>query len=159
MVWELDYKESWVLKTQSMGSQSWTWLSDWTELNWSDIILEWMNEVAQFCPTLCNPMDCSLSGSPVHGILQARILDWVGISFSRGSSQPSDPTQVSCITGRFFTVWATRESPTPIINVSNWSENHSLYNAWRRQWHPTPVLFPGKSHGQRSLVGCSSWSC
>ena len=65
------------------------------------------------------------------GILQARILEWVvAISYSRGSSWPRDGTctfYVSCI-GR-----------------------------WRRQWHPTPVLLPGKSHGQRSLVGCSPW--
>ena len=46
------------------------------------------SEVAQSCPTLCDPVDCSLPGSSVHGILQARILEWVTISFSRGSSQP-----------------------------------------------------------------------
>ena len=46
--------------------------------------------VTQLCPTLCNPMDCSQLGSSVHGILQARILEWVAISFSRGSSQPRD---------------------------------------------------------------------
>ena len=62
--------------------------------------------------TLCNPMDCILAGSSVHGILQARILKWVAISFSRGSSQPRDQTQVSCSVGRyFFTNWATRETP------------------------------------------------
>ena len=60
--------------------------------------------------TLCDPMDCSPPGSSVHGILQARILEWVAISFSRGSSQPRDRTQVSCIAGRFFTIWATREA-------------------------------------------------
>ena len=49
------------------------------------------------------PMDCSLPGSSVHGILQARILEWVAIPFSRGSSQPRDRTQVSCIAGEFFT--------------------------------------------------------
>ena len=59
-------------------------------------------EVAQLCPTLCNPMDCNTPGSSVHGILQARILEWVAISFSRGSSRPRDPTQVSCIAGRHF---------------------------------------------------------
>ena len=47
--------------------------------------------------TLCDPMECSLPGSSVHGILQARILEWVAIPFSRGSSQPRDPTQFSCI--------------------------------------------------------------
>ena len=65
------------------------------------------NEVAQSCPTLCNPMGCNIPGSSVHGILQARILEWVAISFSRGSSRPRDRTQVSCIIGRCFTIWAT----------------------------------------------------
>ena len=56
------------------------------------------------------PMDCSSLGSFAHGILQARILEWVAIPFSRGSSQTSDWTQVSCIAGRFFTVWTSGES-------------------------------------------------
>ena len=56
----------------------------------------------QLCLTLCNPTDCSPSGSSVHGILQARILEWVAISFSRGSSQPGDRTLVSFFAGRFF---------------------------------------------------------
>ena len=59
-------------------------------------------EVVQLCPTLCNPVGCSLPGSSIHGILQARILEWVSISFSRGSSQPRDRTCVSCIAGRRF---------------------------------------------------------
>ena len=59
--------------------------------------------VAQFCLTLCDPMDCSPPGSSVHEIFQARILEWVAISFSRGSSQPRDRTQVSCTAGRSFT--------------------------------------------------------
>ena len=67
--------------------------------------------VTQWCPTLCDPVDCSPPSSSVHGILQARILEGVAISFSRGSSQPRDWTQVSCIAGRFFTIWATREAP------------------------------------------------
>ena len=61
---------------------------------------------AQSCPTLCDPVDCSLPGSSVHGIFQARVLEWVAISFSRRSSQPRDRTQVSCVVGRFFTVSA-----------------------------------------------------
>ena len=68
------------------------------------------SEVAQSCLTLCDPMDCSPPGSCVHGILQARIPEWVAISFSRGSSRPRDRTQDSCITGRCFNLWATRES-------------------------------------------------
>ena len=70
------------------------------------------SQVAQSCPTLCNPVDCSLPGSSVHAIFQARILEWVAVSFSRGSSQLRDQTQVSCIVGRHFTVWATREVHT-----------------------------------------------
>ena len=66
--------------------------------------------------TLCNPMDCSPPGSSLHGILQARILEWAAISFSRGSSQPRDQIWVSCITGRFFTIWATREAQFKVIN-------------------------------------------
>ena len=58
--------------------------------------------VAQSCPTLCNPMDCSLPGSSIHGIHQARILEWVVISFSRRSSPPRDRTRVFCIANRFF---------------------------------------------------------
>ena len=60
------------------------------------------SEVAQSCLTLCDPVDCSLPGSSVHGILQARILKWVAISFSRGSSRPRDQTQVSRTGGRCF---------------------------------------------------------
>ena len=59
-------------------------------------------EVAQSCPTLCDPVDRNLLGFSVHGILQARILEWTAISFSRGSSQPRDQTQVSRIGGRRF---------------------------------------------------------
>ena len=54
----------------------------------------------------CDPMDCSPPGSPVRGILPGRILEWVAISFSRGSSQPRDRTRVSCIAGRRFILWA-----------------------------------------------------
>ena len=64
---------------------------------------------AQSCPTLWDPMDCGPQGSSVHRILQARILEWVAISFSRGSSRPRNQTRVSCIAGRFFSIWATRE--------------------------------------------------
>ena len=67
------------------------------------------------------PMDGSLPGSTVHGIFQARIREWVAISFSRGSSQPKDRTQVSCIAGRRFTIWATREAPSK----GRQAENHN----------------------------------
>ena len=66
--------------------------------------------ITQSCPTLCGSMDYSPPGSSIHGILQARILEWVAIPFCRGSSWPRDRTQVSCIGVRFFTIWATREA-------------------------------------------------
>ena len=75
-------------------------LGDVEEGKWS--------EVAQSCPTLCNPMDCSLPSSSVHGIFQAIVLECIAISVSRGSSQPRDWTRVSHIVDRRFTVWATR---------------------------------------------------
>ena len=61
------------------------------------------------CPPLCDPMDCSPPGSSVHRILQTGVLEWVAISFSRGSSWPRDITRFSCLVGRRFTIWATRE--------------------------------------------------
>ena len=60
-------------------------------------------KVAQSCPILCDPMDCSPPGSSLHGIFQLRILEWVAISFSRGSSQPRDLTWASCIIRGFLT--------------------------------------------------------
>ena len=72
-------------------------------------ILKRESEVAQLCPTLCDTMDGSLPGSSIHGIFQARVLEWVATSFSRGSSQPRDRTWISRIVGRYFTIWATRE--------------------------------------------------
>ena len=68
------------------------------------------SEVAQSCPTLHDPLDYSLPGSPVHGIFKARVLEWVAISFSRVSSLPRDQTQVSYIADRCFTLWAIREA-------------------------------------------------
>ena len=97
--------------------------------------VDWMNEVDQLYPTLFDTMDCSLPGSSLHGILppwdspsmgfslheilQARVLEWVAIAFSRGSSWPRDWTQVSRIPGRGFNLWATREAP----KVDYWLEN------------------------------------
>ena len=74
--------------------------------------------VGKSCPTLCNPVNCSLPGFSIHGIFQAKVLKWVAISFSSGSSQPRDRTQVSHIVGRHFTIWATREVlPNHVLKV------------------------------------------
>ena len=67
--------------------------------------------VSQSCPTLCDLMDCSPAGSSVHANPPARILEWVAIFFSMGSSQPREWMQVSCIVGRFFIIWVTTEDP------------------------------------------------
>ena len=67
--------------------------------------------VTKSCLTLCNSMDCRLPDSSLHGILQARGLEWIAIPFSRGYSQLRDQTQVSCMAGRIFTIRATREAP------------------------------------------------
>ena len=96
-----------------------------TSLNLTVLLYEvkW-SEVAQLCPTLCDPMDCSLPGSSVHGIFQARELEWVAISFSRGSLRPRDRTWVSHIVGRCFAVWASREVLSmncyPTLEVTVW---------------------------------------
>ena len=93
----------------------------------------------------------------VHGILQARILEWVAVPFSRGSSQSRDWTQVSRVAGRFFTSWATREArvvKNPPVTTGNSGDAVSIPGVgrfyWRRKWQPTPVCLPGKFHGQKS---------
>ena len=73
------------------------------------------------CLTLYDPMNCSLPGSSVHGILQARILEWVAISFSRASSRPRKQARVSCIAGRFFTNWAMSRGLTESCGRKSWN--------------------------------------
>ena len=71
----------------------------------SDAVLQRSeSEVTQSCPIICDPVNCSLPGFSIHGIFQAKVLEWVAISFSSGSSQPRDQTQVSRIVGRHFTI-------------------------------------------------------
>ena len=101
----------------------------------------------QLCPAFCDPMDCSPSGSSVHGILQARILEWVALPSSRGSSPPRDGPHISYVSYIDSGVLYHLGSPYVCICL--------LFR--RRQWHPTPALLPGKSYGRRSLVGCSPW--
>ena len=86
--------------------------------------------VVQSCLTLCDPMDCSLPGSSVHGILQARILEWVAIPFPRWSSWPRDQIWVSCIAGRFFTVWTTKK----IIKLSINTISHIIISIELASW-------------------------
>ena len=93
-------------------------------------IHEGEGEVVQSCPTLCDPVDCNLLGFSVHGILQARILEWVAISFSRWSSQPRDQTQVSHIGGRRFNLWATREANESISTHQSYGFSSSHVWIW-----------------------------
>ena len=151
--------------------------------------------VAQSCLTLCNPMDYSPPGSSVLGILQARILEWVAIPFSRDETQGWKPGLLHC--RRILYHLCNQGSPLPhymkiiiygpctsegrnllyvpgtqqrawhkaplMLATLNWTElnlpgfllSRALH--WRRQWHPTPLLLPGKSHGWRTRVGCSPW--
>ena len=104
--------------------------------------------VAQLCLTFCDSMDCSSPGSSVHGIVQARILEWVAISSSRGSSRPRDQTQVSCIAGGFFTIWATRgalikpwNTKFVMIVTTNQLEIHQGSRAWTSRLRNTGPRF------------------
>ena len=104
------------------------------------------------CPTLCDPLDCNLPGSSIHGIFQARILEWVPVPFSRGSSQFKDQTQVSHVAGGFFTSWATREAqeywsgyPVPSQQIfptqeSNWGLPHCRRILYQLSYKGSPTL-------------------
>ena len=105
----------------------------------TEVFRERESEVPQSCRTLCNPMDCSPPGYSVHGIFQAGMLEWVAISFSRGSSPPRDRTWVSCFADGFFTNWATREAQNTksaiknspaIITYKNMMSSHK-HVAWK----------------------------
>ena len=109
-------------------------------------------------------MDCGPPDSSIHGIFQARKLERVAISFSRGFSQPRDQTWVSCIAGRFFTIWATREAyhalsiigfllgPTLIIESLTYSLNYTLHRSHQDSVHwPLAFRDPQNSPG---LWGC-----
>ena len=123
--------------------------------------------VTQSCLTLCDPMDRSPPGSSVHGILQVRVLEWVDISFSRGSSQPMDRTQVSWIAGRFFTNWATSKAPQKVkVTQSCLTVCNSPWNSQGRNIRmgslslpqgifPTHGSNPGLPHCRQSLYQLS----
>ena len=134
---------------------------------------------AQSYPPLCDPMDCGPPGSSVRGILQARILEWVAMPSSRGSSQPRDQIQslVSpALAGRFFTTTAPWEvlmcrdhahfgkaslaaqtvKSLPAMRET-WVRSLGREHPLEKEMQPTPVFLPGRSHGQRSLAGYSPW--
>ena len=123
----------------------------------SDQLLVFVNVVVQFLPkvkvaqlflTLCDPMDCSLPGPFVHWVLQERIREWVAIPFSRGYSWPRDWTWVSCIAGRFFTVWVTRAywllfyyNCRLISTETSWPARSKIWSIWSFTWKVYWLLF------------------
>ena len=120
--------------------------------------------VAQSCPTHCDPRDCSPPGSSVHGISQARILEWVAMLSSRGSLQPRDWTQVSCKAGRFFYCLSQQGPSITFPNLNSEERDDSAF--WERvpslgQCHaillessPVYTLVPW---GLCSSLLCMSW--
>ena len=101
---------------------------------WGIVVL-----IAQSCPTRCNPTDCRKPGSSVHGIFQAKVLEWITIPFSRGTSWPRDQTWVYCIAGRFFTIWVTGKTYL--------GNRHGLIWCWI------------SCLGNRSRSFCYLWGC
>ena len=102
-----------------------TYFTEQSPASWG-LLLGCVCVCAQLNPAECDPMDCSLPGSSVHGIFQARILYCIAIPFSRGSSQSRDQTQVSCIAGGFFTIWATMEA--------QWRRKYNKGDIFQRQY-------------------------
>ena len=129
------------------------------------------SEVAQSCPTLSDPMDCSLPGSSVHGIFQARVLEWVAIAFS-GHCTPwtiahQAPPSMGFSRQEY---WSGVPLPSPIFPGGAVGKEFACHCRgrkklrfdpwvrkilWRMKWQPTPVFLSGESQGQRSLVGYS----
>ena len=133
----------WLVRALQSGISTWTLPG---KPGWGKVKVK----VAQSCPTLCNPMDYT-----VHEILQDRILEWVAFSFSRGSSQPRDWTQVPHIVGRFFTSWATREaqeywSRYPIPSPGDLPDPRIELGSPALQADSLPTELSGKGCSERS---------
>ena len=101
--------DEWIKKLHTCVYQYWKW--------------KVKMKVARLCPTLCDPMNYT-----VHGIRQARILEWVAVPFSRGSSQPRDQIQLSHIAGKFSTSWATRKAHMSILFSHKEERNLAICN-------------------------------
>ena len=151
-------------------------------LPWLDHLSK--SELAQSCLTLCDPVNCSPPGSSIHGILQARILEWVAISFSR-EVIPKFPFDISMSCGLWteklnkhwhFPIppeencfWSYKipwtEEPGGLQSMGSlrvghdWATSLSLFTFmhWIRKWQPTPVFLPGESQGRWGLVECCLW--
>ena len=121
MTWFTDASKQYLLSTSSVTDTVRHWKYRGEYESWVPDLIEfifWWSEASQSCLTLCDPITGACPGSSILGIFQARILEWVATCFSRGSSQPRDRTRVSCISGRRFTLWATREAHICCIHSS-----------------------------------------
>ena len=114
--------------------------------------------VTQSYLTLYDPIDCSPSGSSVHGISQARILEWVALPFSRGSSWSREKTQVFCIAGRFFTILATFHNIKCVLIMFRHSPKHHKYS----RTYTAKIQFYGSRFSEswsyfQDSRSCGSW--
>ena len=116
-------------------------------------------KLLQSCLTLCNAMDCNPRGSSVHGIFQARILEWIAISSSRDIPHP-EIKHASLASPALAKGFFTTAPPGKLI-VQETKETRVQFlgweDPWRRNLQPTSVFLPGKFHGQRNLVGYIPW--
>ena len=115
--------------------------------------------VAQLCPAVCNPMDCSPPGSSVHGILQAKILKWVAMSSSRGPYQPRDWTHISHIADRFFTNWATLwECHMDFGTLKKKERENCFFSSVQLLSHVRLFVTPWTAARHASLSTTNTWS-
>ena len=112
--------------------------------------------VTQSCLALCNPMDCSPPGTSLHGILQARILDWIAIPFSRASSQSRDGTQVSYTAGRFFTIRALGKHSN---HTRGWTQKSSSVLPTKGWYLPSTAAAAAAKSLQSCLTVCNPVDC
>ena len=113
--------------------------------------------VAKLCPTLCDSIDGSLPGSSVHGISQARILEWVVISFSRGSSRLRNWTHISCIGRQIFLPLSHQGSPAGQYKVANCATQPSVKNVCPRGWGPRGFRITHHDHGAQWVPAGRFW--
>ena len=147
-LWEAGLFNSLAVPVYRLVSVEWGRVRKSYEVKWSDI--------AQSCTTLCDPVDCSLQGSSVHGFFQARVPEGVAISFSRGSSRPRDRTQVSRIAGRRFTVWATM--PVYCLISIEWGRVRKSYEGRRKgKSLPSGCEYKLTLSGYRAWSLCNYW--
>ena len=111
----------------------------------------------QSCLTLCGPVDCNLPISSVHGILQARILEWVAMPSFRGLPDPGiEPASLMSPALAWASLVIQMAKNLPAVQETQ-VQSLGGEDPWIREWQPIPVFMPGEFHGQRSLVGYSPW--